>query len=249
MKQQDQALADQPSKPGTQPQAVETKGSMYTEPVAGTQPQVVYMTRPLVPQKETMTPEVQQKHEDSKRHYPKLNLSEGEYVISAVKRTPIGLMSIWVISAIVIIAIFVITGFLAANARSSASTIGGTATTPLLLVIPALLISLLIFLFAFVATTVYNANKFFLTNESIIQHIQTSLFNLREQTISLESIEDVSYSQDGIMPHMFNYGSIRLSTVGDEDTYRFHYTSDPQNQIAILNNAVEAFKNGRRVEG
>ena len=62
-------------------------------------------------------------------------------------------------------------------------------------------------------------------------------------------IEDASYSQRGPMQTILNYGSIRLSTEGEETTYRFDYVSSPKKQIAILNNAVEAFKNGRPVEG
>jgi hypothetical protein len=90
-------------------------------------------------------------------------------------------------------------------------------------------------------------NKFFLTNESVIQEIQTSLFSHHEQTVSLANIEDASYLQQGIIQTMFNYGSIRLSTEGDETTYRFNYVTNPKQQIATLNNAVEAFKNGRPV--
>lgn len=40
---------------------------------------------------------------------------------------------------------------------------------------------------------------------------------------------------------------IRLSTEGEETTYRFNYVANPKRQTAILNNAVEAFKNGRPV--
>jgi hypothetical protein len=36
-----------------------------------------------------------------------------------------------------------------------------------------------------------------------------------------------------------------LSTEGDETTYRFNFVADPKRHIAILNDAVEAFKNGR----
>ena len=92
-------------------------------------------------------------------------------------------------------------------------------------------------------------NRFFLTNESVIQEIQTTLLAHHEQTVSLANIEDASYQQAGIFQMMFNYGSIRLSTEGDETTYRFYYVSNPKVQIAILNNAVEAFKNGRPVTG
>ena len=40
---------------------------------------------------------------------------------------------------------------------------------------------------------------------------------------------------------------MRLSTEGEETTYRFNYVEDPKAQVATVNNAVEAFKNGRPV--
>ena len=81
----------------------------------------------------------------------------------------------------------------------------------------------------------------------MIQEIQHSLFVHREQTVSLGSIEDASFKQEGILQTLLNYGRIRLSTEGEETTYRFEYVSNPRKQVAILNNAVEAFKNGRPV--
>jgi len=99
-----------------------------------------------------------------------------------------------------------------------------------------------------VAYYVYVNNKFFLTNESVIQEIQVSLFARKEQTVSLANIEDASYTQHGIIQTIFNYGSVRLSTQGDETTYRFTYVARPKEHIETLNNAVEAFKNGRPVD-
>jgi hypothetical protein len=106
---------------------------------------------------------------------------------------------------------------------------------------------LLFIIGGWVATYVYNSNKFYLTNESVIQEIQTSLFSKHEQTASLGSIEDASYTQSGIIPMAFDYGIIRLSTPGDETTYTFTYVAHPKKHIATLNNAVEDFKNGRPV--
>ena len=101
----------------------------------------------------------------------------------------------------------------------------------------------------YLAVWVYMNNRFFLTNESVIQEIQLSVFVHKEQTVSLMNIEDASYSQKGPLQTLLNYGSIRPSTEGEETTYRFDYVANPKVQIAILNNAVEAFKNGRPVEG
>ena len=86
-----------------------------------------------------------------------------------------------------------------------------------------------------------------MTNERVIQEIQESLFSRREQTVSLGSIEDASFHQSGIVQTLFNYGTIRLSTEGEETTYIFRYVANPRAQVAVLNNAIEAFKNGRPV--
>ena len=42
-----------------------------------------------------ITPEMMEKHDLSKRKYPHITLSRGEYVIEEVRRHPIGLFSIW----------------------------------------------------------------------------------------------------------------------------------------------------------
>ncbi len=215
------------------------------------QPQVVYMTRPHDPPRQEMSAEQLQRHEECKKKFPKLNLSEGEYVIALVKRHPIGLIQIWAAVAAVVIALFALVAIIAYSQNNASVSEVTSATTlkPEILAIPAVLLSLLAVLFAVIASFVYRSNDFYLTNESVIQHIQTSLFNMREQTISLGSIEDVSYAQNGIASHIFNYGQIRLSTVGDEDTYTFNLASTPHKQVVLLNNAVESFKLGRPVQG
>ena len=50
--------------------------------------------------------------------------------------------------------------------------------------------------------------------------------------IDLISIEDASFKQDSLMQKLFNYGTFRLSTVGDETTYTFKY-SDVSSSVAL----------------
>lgn len=209
--------------------------------------QYVYVTRPHEPLEPVLSDDQRRRHEESKNKYPYLNLSEGEFVIRAVDRHPIGLVQIWLV-VLIVLAIFFGIALLLGGAGGILASIGGAAAAaPLVIAIPMVLLSALALLFGFIATSIYRANKFFLTNESVIQLIQVGLFSKREQTVSLSNIEDASYNQHGILPHLLNYGLIRLSTEGDETTYRFNYASSPQRTIAVLNNAVEAFKNGRPV--
>lgn len=243
-------MNDQPQTPPEQkPVAYDSEGRpLYAAPPqpqqAPEQPQFVHMSRAVEPAKLELTPEMKAKHDESMRRYPSLNLSEAEYIISAVRRHPIGLflpvgMTIFLVALVISLLINypLIVGSL------------GLMTVPDFgpILLCGVLLVILFLIGGYVAVWVYMNNKFFLTNESVIQEIQVTIFSKHEQTVSLANIEDASFTQQGILQSMFDYGSIRLSTEGDETTYRFNYVANPKRQIAILNNAVEAFKNGRPV--
>lgn len=208
------------------------------------QPQQVYWTRPHEPQQTVLTPELERRSTESRQKYPHLNLSRGECVLADVRRHPIGLVGIWGGAFVFIMAMFLIVGVLAQNQNS----ISGTGLSTGVLGVAAVLVGSIVIVFAAVAAWIYQQNHFILTNESVIQNMQYGLFSKREQTVSLGNIEDASFTKHGILQHMFDYGSLRLSTEGDETTYRFHFATNPKQNIATLNNAVEAYKMGRPVD-
>ena len=239
----------QPNNEAPQPVAYDQYGNpLYAHPPQPTQ--FVHVSRAIQPLQEEIPPEIMQRYEDSRRRFPSLNLSKGEYVISAVRRHPIGLIKIWSIAVMLILAFMaLLLGFFMNQGGATATALGSDSGTFMTIGVAIIIVlSLFTLLGGFIATYVYNSNHFYLTNESVVQEIQTSLFAKREQTVSLSNIEDASYKQGGLLQSFLNYGTIRLSTEGDETTYRFTYVSNPKRHIAILNNAVEAFKNGRPVD-
>lgn len=236
----------------SQPVAYDAQGRpLYAHPPVAAEPQqqvpqTVQIVRPLQPEKQEMSPETKERHDASVKEFPFLNLSEGEYVVRAVRRHPIGMF------IPLLLGTFLIAGILSVwfNFDMIADSLGllGDSADPLSITLPVLLFCALIGIGMYIYYYIYTNNKFFLTNESVIQEIQHSLFSRHEQTVSLNNIEDASYLQQNIIQHLFNYGSIRLSTEGDETTYRFTYVAAPKEHIATLNNAVEAFKLGRPVD-
>ncbi len=209
------------------------------------EPQVVHVAREIAPKPFTISDELKRKHEKSVQQYPNLNLSEGEYVILDIKRHPIGMLIPAIVSIFLVVIIMTFVMFYPSIARDSILPIMPSVTD--IFGVAMLLIGLVV-LGGAVALWIYLQNQFFMTNESVIQEIQESLFSRREQTVSLGSIEDASFRQSGIIQTIFNYGTIRLSTEGEETTYRFHFVANPREQIAIINNAIEDFKNGRPVD-
>jgi uncharacterized membrane protein YdbT with pleckstrin-like domain len=235
--QQDQHYQQPEQQPGQFPQPQSQQ--------QGDGPQQMYYSRPLDPKPVTITPEIQAKCEESRRKYPHLNLSGGEFVISDVKRHVIGLIQIWFIVLVVVAGIIGMLALIVSNANGDPSGSGSLPKVPLAFV--ALLLCALALIGGYIATYIYTANRFYLTNESVVQNLQFGLFTNHQQTVSLGNVEDASYMKHGLIQTLFDFGTLRLSTQGDETTYRFTFAAHPEAQIAKLNDAVEAFKNGRPV--
>jgi hypothetical protein len=191
-----------------------------------------------------MTPEeVKTRHDQSLVDYPGIHITENEFVIAEVRRHPIGLLAPLLGGVVLIGIAFAFLFNYGAFALSFQLT--GAFANAGTMVLPILLFVLVVALVMYISYYIYNRNYFILTNECVIENMQYSLLSHREQTISLGSIEDASYEQAGVLQYALNYGSIRLSTIGDEDTYRFNFVSDPKNELTRLSDAVENFKNKR----
>lgn len=225
---------------------------LYAHPVLdkeqpdSNKPQAVHFMRPAEPGKQIISESVQKKHDQSSNEYPSLNLSEGEYVILSVSRHLIGLIAPLMLGVLLIILAVIL--FINATSVVGSFKYSNLPISPSLISTLSIIFIGLILLGMYVIYYVYLNNKFFLTNECVIQEIQLSVFSKFEQTVSLSNVEDASFSQTGIIQKIFNYGSIRLSTEGEETTYRFSYVSNPKQTIATLNNAIEDFKNGRAID-
>ena len=223
--------------------ASKLKAELQTHAVRMMRP--VVLDPPLSPEHSNET--IKMKHDRSKRTWPNLSLSEGEFVIRMVPRSLIGLTGHVSISLFLITLSFI--ALLNYDLIAASINVRQQIIDPQTIIFSAIVVICITALGMYIIYYIYTSNKLFLTNESVIQEIQTGLFSKKEQIVSLVNIEDVSYSQDGILQQIFNFGSIRLSTEGEETTYTFTYASSPKANIAILNNAVEAFKNGRHVTG
>ena len=182
-------------------------------------------------------------HEKSLQKYPRVHLSKGEYVIMEVRRHPIGLLSIWTSMTLLVLATLSLIPIYAAN-RSILAKAFSISVDRLpsdgSVVLPLLGLAALFILGGLVAVLVYNGNLFYLTNESIIQYQQTSIFSTTEQQINLVNIDDVSYKQRGIMQQVLNYGMVQVSAEGDEhNQYVISFVAKPQLVTRTINDAME----------
>lgn len=187
---------------------------------------------------------VRLRHEQSQEQFPDIKLFEKEFVLKVIHRHPIGVAVIWLVSALITTLLVGIWAMLIIQ-NSSSNVIHQdlfSMSTGMIIIGSIVAIALI---FAVIFSRVYRANKLIITTERVVQIISNSLFDTKRQTIDLGWIEDVSYHQKGFFASIIGYGSVRLSTIGDESTYYFIFASEPKQVSMQINEIVFAVKNER----
>lgn len=218
-----------------QPVAYDANGRpLYAHPpqqaLAVASPVVAPATQPAMPSGET-----KQLHEESVRKYPQLNLSENEYVITEIKRHPAGLIPIVGSTTFAVIVIILGAMFLHYQQDATAPLMSG-------IMMPALLMVVLISLLAYAAVVVYQDNKLYITNESVVGESRTTLFAQEEKTVGLADIVQVSFSSGTIFQSLLNYGTIHILVAGDKAEYDFRYAPHPKKHVEMITNESEKVK-------
>ena len=181
------------------------------------------------------------RHERSKKDFPGLRLEDDEYVEFAFKRAKICLFLIFggvgLGLAVVLLAFLLV--------LMGQSMIDEMGRNFLFIILAALLAAAIII--GLISLTVHRGNKLFITNRRVIQMVMTSPVVNSVNIIDLSSVEDASFRQENLLQSLFHYGTLRLSTVGDETTYTFKYTDITGEQLKEVTDLIsDAKKRGRK---
>jgi hypothetical protein len=176
-----------------------------------------------------LSSELQVKHAESVKYYSDIQFSKTEYVVIDVQRTVWGLVLIWLVAIAAFLVVLLFAAMMLVIAESDPFT--------MFMIVVGLGVVCLVG--GTVGQYVFCQNYFIVTNERVITRIQNSPFSYRNQNVELEHIEDCSYRQSGPIQMMLNYGTVRLSTIGDEQTYLFSFVAQPAEQFKVINNVVQ----------
>lgn len=91
-----------------------------------------------------------------------------------------------------------------------------------------------------VAAYVYTHNVLIVTSEKIAQQLYLSLFNKKISQLSIADVQDSTVRQDGIIAHIFNYGTVTIETAGEQSNYSFTFAPSPYDVSKALTGAHEA---------
>jgi len=148
-------------------------------------------------------------------------MQPGERVICELKRHPIGLVSVYFVTGLVLavaLSVAILTPFYA-SFLTSQQKLGVEAA--------AALVVLLDILFTYVGVWIYQGNRWVVTSDSITQIEQVSLFDRHASQLSLANLEDVSAQQNGILQTMLNYGDLIVESAGERSKFVFNFCPDP----------------------
>ena len=161
-----------------------------------------------------------------------------EDIIFKIKRHPIGIIGIYAVSAIILLVLAVVAfGIIPKYVTNyNGSSIYGITTAAYLLFLAMDLV------FVYVSHLVYWDNSWTLSTESLAQVTRTSLFDKQSSHLSLGNLQDVTASQEGILQHLFHYGSLRVETAGETSKFAFTYCSNPNAYAEYILEARERFE-------
>lgn len=182
------------------------------------------------------------RHERSKKDFPGLKLDDGEYVEFFFKRAKIIIKLIW--GATFTGLVLVLIGFLLA--LSMQERIDDMGRRFLFIILFALLAAAVIIWV--LAVKIYNGNKLYITNKHITQMVMNSPVSTSINIIDLKSVEDASFHQKNLFQKIFRYGTLRLSTIGDETTYTFPYCDITPDQLRAVTELISNAKKDTRSE-
>ncbi len=176
------------------------------------------------------------RHARSEKDFPFLKLEDDEWVEFAFKRAKICYMLVFgAVAGGLAVVLFAFLMVLLGQASIDAA---GRNFMYVLLVI----IVLIGLVFGVVAAMVFRGNAMYITNKHVIQIVKKSPMAKSVNIIDLPSVEDASFHQSGFLQTFLHYGTLRLSTVGDETTYTFPYADISAHDLNAISKLITTAK-------
>lgn len=163
-----------------------------------------------------------------------LQLDPDERILRTVRRSLIGLIPHFTI-AILVFLVFLLAIFAIGRFPDS---IAGSMSVGMALVV-ATGLTFLIELVVYITILVYLRNELVVTTQSLVQHLQTTLFNRKISQLGLTNVEDVSVKQDGILASTFNFGTVIVETAGEQLNFEFKFGRNPYEAAKVIIEAQE----------
>jgi uncharacterized membrane protein YdbT with pleckstrin-like domain len=164
----------------------------------------------------------------AKRYFELIEFDADEELVAEVRKHPFGLIIVYAtgffIGLTVLIVLALVSVYLSGDPLATGADTIGLETA---IVVVGIILEVGILIGTAIAGYLYKSNIIFVTSDKLAQVLYTSIFNRKISQLSLGDIQDVTVTQDGIFPRIFNYGTVVIETAGEQNNYIFTYTPFP----------------------
>lgn len=159
------------------------------------------------------------------------HIDEGEIEIADIRRHLIGLVIMYaqfIIASALIIGLltFLLPDFL-----------GNSSWANMAIGLLVLFMTVIGAIFLILATRIYKGNQLIVTDLHVTEVQQLGLFNRKVSELSMANVEDVTANTEGILPTIFNYGTLTVETAGEQHNFVFKFCPNPNAYAKALQDA------------
>lgn len=165
------------------------------------------------------------------------SISPDEHVMVVVYQHPFGIIFIYLATLFCLALALISTSLLLPDFTDNSDKMYA------LLSIVSIGISILVGVILMVATVVYRQSKLTVTDRNIVQVLQKGLLIRKVSQLSLANVEDVTSEQRGIFASMFNFGTLKIETAGEQANFIFSFCPNPHRVAKIILDSKDDFLN------
>jgi len=163
-------------------------------------------------------------------------LEPGEQVLTVVHRSVVGLLGIYLVAFVSIAAIVALVIAISPDTFDTSSpSISGPVSA--IIILAAILLAAILF----TATYVYRQSRLLITDKSLVQVMQKTLFIRKVSRLSMSNVEDVNEEQRGFLASILNFGTLTVQTAGTEDNFIFTLCPNPARLADRIIEARQAY--------
>jgi hypothetical protein len=164
---------------------------------------------------------------EGRKHFDLIEFDANETLVTEIRKDPIGLFMIFLTGGLVLLVLLVVAIIVSSadlNTTLNATSANGSKG---IIVMGLFILMLGTLVGTYIGAFIYRSNVIYVTSEKIAQVVYTSLFHRKISQLSIGDVQDVTVSQNGILAHIFKYGTLVVETSGEQANYSFSFVPEP----------------------
>ena len=170
-------------------------------------------------------------------------INPNEKVLAVIKRHPFGIIRLYISAVLGLILaggllIFLMAELLPRDNNSGLYAAGG--------IVAAVIIAFMALVMV-ISTIIYYKSNFVITDRSITQTLQISIFEKKVSQLDVSRIQDVTVEKHGLLETYLNYGRLLVETAGEQENFHFDFCPNPDHYARLILDSRQNYLEGHEI--